>query len=458
MSPAGLPVVGLPPPVQAALLWRDPIGQLHRWSRCHGAIFGLRLPVPGTVVVVGEPTAAHQLLISDPGSARTGTATGQVLSLLGPGCVLRQDGESHRARRRLLSPVFRGGDLDSRADLIAAVADRELARWPAGRRGPALPVLQDIAFAVITQLVLGIDDPAHIGQLHAAVRRLSSPAALAGTWLSPVAEGRVRTRVWQRWLRRRAEVDRLLTTIVARRCETAAPGADALGLLLGLGPTGPEHLESRDQGRQLEGVPAGGAGADTALLDELGALLTVGHETTATALGWGVERLAHQPAVAGRLTQSLAAGDDAYLLAFIHEVLRWRPPVVDAVRQLTEPVRVLGHRLPAGTLVMVSPVLVHHDADSFPQPDTFRPERFLDHRLGETGGWIPFGGGRRYCLGAELAQLEMQIVITRLLRVATVLPAGRRPEPNRLHGTMVVPGRGSRVILERRPVSRATMP
>lgn len=175
----------------------------------------------------------------------------------------------------------------------------------------------------------------------------------------------------------------------------------------------------------------------------------VGHETTATALGWAVERLARQPETARRLAQSLVDGDDTYLSAFIHEVLRWRPPVVDAVRELRGPATVLGHPLPAETLVMVSPVLVHHNPATYPQPDIFQPERFLEHHPGQVG-WIPFGGGRRHCLGAELAVFEMQIVIKQLLREVTVAPASRRPERSRLHGTMLVPSRGSRVMVTHR--------
>lgn len=457
MSRTAVPAVTLPPLLQAMALWRDPIGQLSSWSHRHGDVFTVCLPSTGDVVVVGNPSAAHQMLTSDPALSRTGSATGRVLPLLGEACVLRQDGEPHRQRRRLLNPVFYGDSVTSRKELITTLVDRELDRWAPGQALAALPTMQNITFAVIADLVLGLDDPSRVRDLHDAVRRLSSPAALAGTWLSPVADGWIRDAMAKRWLRRCNEVDRLLTTVVVDRRSAPAGGTDALSLLLAA-----HSAVDGDPDRRADPAPSihplAEVPADSWLTEELLALLMVGHETTATALGWALERLARQPDIASRLARSLDDGEDRYLSAFISEVLRWRPPVVDAVRELSEPTTVLEHRLPAGTLVMVSPVLVHHNPVSYPEPDAFRPERFLERDRSPVGGWIPFGGGRRHCLGAELAQFEMRVVLQQLLRRVTVQPASPRPEGCRLHGTMVVPSRGSRVRVTRRRSSAFSPP
>lgn len=128
--------------------------------------------------------------------------------------------------------------------------------------------------------------------------------------------------------------------------------------------------------------------------------MLVGHETTAAALAWSVERLAREPAVLSRLEDSLAAGDRGYLEGFIHEVLRWRPPVIDTVRELTAPMDLAGHVLDAGTLVFVAPLLVHHHRNLYASPDAFIPERFVGRSAPDPATWIPFGGGTRRCLGA----------------------------------------------------------
>jgi hypothetical protein len=416
--------------VQVLALWRDPVRALTAWARRHGDLFTLHLPAVGPVVVVGGPSAAHRVLWSTPAHSAAGEATALVLPLLGPGCVLRQDGDAHLARRRLLSPAFHGGTLTGHRPAIAGIAERELARWPVGRPVALLPRMQDITFAVIADLVLGITDPGCTGRLHRLVRRVTGPSALAGTWLWPLGPGRVQDRAWRRLRRHQGAVDNVLTEIIESRRENGAGHRDALGLLL--------H-------RGHEGAPGGG----TELREELRALLLAGHETTAAALAWAVERLVREPAVRARLDDCLRGGETGYLKNFIHEVLRWRPPVADSVRVLTEPVELAGHALGAGTLVMVSPLLVHHHAELYPAPGAFRPGRFAG---GEPGPeqWIPFGGGARRCLGADLAVTEMEIVLSQLLAAFDLAPSGSRPERAVLAGTVLVPARGARAAVSRR--------
>lgn len=197
------PAVRLPSLSQALLLWRDPIGQLLNWKRRHGELFVLDLPATGPPVVVGESRAAQNLLASDPRTSRTGTATGRVLPLLGPGCILRQDGEAHRQRRHTLRPAFAPDAVTTQLELIAAIADRELSQCIRERPTAMLPTMQTITFAVITQLVLGPQDPGMVHRLQAAMADLSSPSALAGTWMSPVADGWIRERMNRRWQGRR---------------------------------------------------------------------------------------------------------------------------------------------------------------------------------------------------------------------------------------------------------------
>ncbi|HVC87607.1 MAG TPA: cytochrome P450, partial [Gaiellaceae bacterium] len=189
---------------------------------------------------------------------------------------------------------------------------------------------------------------------------------------------------------------------------------------------------------------------DQELLDELRALLLVGHETTAAALGWAVERLVREPAVLTRLEESLIAGDQSYLEGVIREVLRWRPPVIDTVRELTAPMALAGHLLEAGTLVVVAPLLVHHHRELYSSPAAFVPERFVGGSAPSPATWIPFGGGTRRCLGAELALVEMEIVLSELLSAFTLEPTVSRGERVRLAGTVLVPARGATVVLSRR--------
>ena len=150
-----------------------------------------------------------------------------------------------------------------------------------------------------------------------------------------------------------------------------------------------------------------------------------------------------------RLRRDMAAGRTDYLHAVIHETLRARAPVVDVVRMLTEPTELCGYLLPARTIVMTSPLLVHRRPDFYPDPQAFKPERFLGSRP-DPLQFIPFGGGVRRCLGAALANLEMEVIVGHLVRRFDVR-APSKLDRGKLVGTTMVPNRGAVVVLEERP-------
>jgi hypothetical protein len=182
------------------------------------------------------------------------------------------------------------------------------------------------------------------------------------------------------------------------------------------------------------------------LRDELVTLLVAGHETTASALAWAFERLTRTPDVLARLTASLDDGD-AYLTATVHETLRRRPVIPNAAPRLVkEPVTVGGVRYPAG--VALSPLAygIHHDPAIHPDPYAFRPERFLDEAPG-TYTWIPFGGGRRRCLGASFALLEMRTVLRAVLTRHAIRAAPGGLELTRRRSITLSPRRGAETVL-----------
>jgi cytochrome P450 len=214
--------------------------------------------------------------------------------------------------------------------------------------------------------------------------------------------------------RRRVErVDQLLAAEITERraAEDLAERDDVLSMLV--------------QARHEDGSPM----SDAEIRDELLTLLVAGHETTATALSWAMERLTRSPEQMERLRAEVEAGEEAYLTATVQETLRLRPVIVVVVRKLTEPVELGGYELPAGARVVPSIHLIHRDPQIYPEPERFLPERFLDNPPG-TYTWIPFGGGVRRCLGAAFAQFEMAVVLRELVRryeVTAANPAAERP-------------------------------
>jgi cytochrome P450 len=178
-------------------------------------------------------------------------------------------------------------------------------------------------------------------------------------------------------------------------------------------------------------------------------VIGAGHETTATALAWAFERLLRNPRVLARLRDSVEVGDEDYLDATIQETLRARPVIVDVARKLTRPAEIGGYELPAGTFVLPAIAAVHYREDLYPQPHEFRPERFLDGKASNYT-WIPFGGGVRRCIGAAFAQYEMRVVIRAILERAELRATDPRPERIKMRNITLAPGRGCRVVFERR--------
>jgi cytochrome P450 family 135 len=188
---------------------------------------------------------------------------------------------------------------------------------------------------------------------------------------------------------------------------------------------------------------------DSELRDELMTLLLAGHETTATALSWTLERLIRHPGVLSRLTEELRAGEgDDYLDAVIKESLRLRPVVPAVARYLTEPTELGGRVLPAGVHITPSIYLTHYNPDIYEEPRAFRPERFLDRPAG-TYEWIPFGGGTRRCLGATFALFEMKIVLAEVLRRFDLVTSDERSERIARRAITFSPQRGGRITLGR---------
>jgi cytochrome P450 len=191
---------------------------------------------------------------------------------------------------------------------------------------------------------------------------------------------------------------------------------------------------------------------DKELRDELLTLVLAGHETTANSLAWAFERLLRHPAAYDRLREVARAGDDdpdGYVEAVIHETMRSRPVIPIIGRRVAVPWQLGDYRVPAGTPVLISILLVHHREDVYPDPFAFRPERFLGVKPG-TYTWIPFGGGIRRCLGAALAMAEQRVVLRAIARRAQLEPADPAPERARHRNVTMIPAAGARVVMTSR--------
>jgi cytochrome P450 len=396
----------------------------------YGDMFTLRLVSEPPWVMVSHPDAVKEIFTGPPELLHAGEGKQILVPALGTNSVLLLDGEAHRQQRRLLMPPFRGNHLTSYAESMTAVTKAEIARWP--RRTPVRlhPLMQTLTLEIILRTVFGLSEGTRLDALRAAMTRIFVRTTGVATQLFLVALGprRIRATLTRRLLR---GVDRLLYAEIAERRRAGHIGerADVLSALLAA--------------RHEDGMPM----SDVEIRDELMTLLLAGHETTATALSWAVERLVRHPAHHARLKDELASGQTEFLAAVVKETLRLRPVISLVSRRLKAPMRINGVQLPAGVDVVPSIYLMHRRPEIYPEPERFSPERFIGKRTG-TYTYIPFGGGIRRCLGEAFAENEMRVVLAALFGDCTVRATTDRSERVRRGGISPVPDRGATVVLD----------
>jgi cytochrome P450 family 135 len=351
--------------------------------------------------------------------------------MVGPNSVFVLQGEPHRRIRRLLLPPFHGQRVSSTYGMaIAAIANRELDRWPTGEPFALEPCFRRVTMGIILETIFGIK-----GRRGEELRRaLTAASDLAGeSWrFLPLIERFASRRVD----RVRADSDAILQREIRNRRDDGVEGRDDVLSLL---------IAARDESGQGMG--------DAELRDELISVLLAGYETTATQLAWAVERLVRHPEALDRLVAEISAGDDLYLDAVINETMRVRPALPLILRRAASDVRLNGHSFSAGTLLAPCIYLTNTHPGTYPDPKAFRPERFLD-QAPNPFSWIPFGGGVRRCIGAAFARHEIKIVLRTILSRASFKAVSPAPEPIRKRSIILRPGRGATVVMtERRPLA-----
>ncbi|MGD9734458.1 MAG: cytochrome P450, partial [Solirubrobacterales bacterium] len=356
--------------------------------------------------------------------------------IVGPNSVILLDRAPHMEQRKLMLPAFHGDRMQRLAGLMAELTERELESWPLGEPVALHRRLQRLTLDIILRAVFGLDEGARLERLRAGLSAIltfgDSPLSMM-PFLQSALEGRGR---FGRFERDREEVDRELYALIDERRRDDRERDDVLAMLIAA-----EHSD---------GTPM----SEQEIRDELVTALVAGHETTASSLAFAFEQLARAPQARERLA---ADEDGSYLEATVNEVLRRRPVLPQPEPRLVKEEIAIGEwTYRPGVVLFASAYLVHHDPEIYPDPYSFRPERFLGVKPG-TYTWLPFGGGRRRCIGASFALLEMRIVLRAAIERFDFAPAG---PPRRIRRRMitVTPGDGGLVRLTRRAPEEAPDP
>jgi cytochrome P450 len=418
-----------PSTFQLVATWKRPAASLERLRQQYGKRITVQLPFQPPFVILSDPDEIKQLFTAPPEVLHPGEGARVLEPTVGSHSVILLDENAHLEQRKLLLPAFHGEKMARLTGLMEELTERELDRWSIGEKVVLHPRLQRLTLEIILRAVFGLEQGQQLDELRdlltAVLQFSESPLSVL-----PVAQ---RVAGWfgplKRFQQLSARADEQIFKLIEERRADGSERDDVLGMLL--------------EARHEDGSPM----SPQELRDELMTALVAGHETTASQLAWAFERIAREPAVVERLAQE---DDDEYLTATIYEILRLRPVLPNAEPRLSKrPVTIGGFEYPPGVLLLASAFLVHHDPNIYPEPYAFRPERFLGSSPG-TYTWIPFGGGRRRCLGASFAMQEMKIVIRAAVRRFDLTPAADRPEQTGRRSITFSPAGGASVVLQER--------
>jgi cytochrome P450 len=426
----------MPSSLQGMGWWHRPTAFMERCRARYGKRFTIRLPGQAPFVMISDPEELRQLFTAPPDVLHPGEGARILRPVVGSYSVILLDEGPHLEQRKLLLPAFHGDKMQKLVGLMEELAEQEVSTWPAGEPFELHSRFQSLTLEIILRSVFGLDAGGRLDALRDQLTKVlefgASPASV-NVHLQRRFGG---VGPYARFARVRDEADKLVYEQIDERRRSHEDREDVLAMLLEA-----RHEDGTEMSREE-------------IRDELMTALVAGHETTASELAWAFERLAREPRVLERLHGEIDSGDgDAYLTATIQETLRRRPVLPQAEPRLVKkPIQIGGWHYEPGVVLSANAWLVHHDPDIYPDPFAFRPERFLEEPPG-TYTWIPFGGGRRRCLGASFAMLEMKVALRAALRRFTIEPATGL-ERTRRRAITISPRRGARtVLLPRHPVS-----
>jgi cytochrome P450 len=410
---------------------RDPLGGYVRLAARYGDAVRFTYSPGSGFYLLSRPEHAEHVLAANQDNYVKAFTYRPLRALIGDG-LLTSEGDRWRQHRRLIQPLFSHRHVTTFGPVMTDAAQRLTARWdelPDGTEINVAAHMSGVALDIVGRALFGSDLSGEAGQVGRAMDAGQRVAMLA-TFV-PLSWGPRSTRALKAVARRvgrtpegiEGPVGRIVSgrRAAARDPEPARPdaAADLLGVLLAA--------------RAPDGSPL----TDTEICDEVATFMLAGHETTANTMSWTLALLSAYPSARHRLeaeVDSVLAGrgpeaDDADRLpwtrAVVSEAMRLYPPAWTIERNALADDEVAGTPVPAGSLVAISPYLIHRHPEFWPDPAGFDPGRFLTNGAAAPGGgghrghryaYIPFGGGRRACVGTSFAELETVLVIAAIAR------------------------------------------
>jgi cytochrome P450 len=435
-------------------LWRfthDPLRLLDEAHRRYGDAFTLTLAGRSHFVMLSDPETVREIFRADSDVLHSGEANAILRPSVGQSSVLVLDGAPHARQRRVLVPPLKGERMRAFFDAMRLETLEAVPGWSIDEPFTALPSMRKITLRVILRAGLGLAPGPELDEFERKVEALLANGrqrhALVLMTIIPI--DRLSRSRWVPFFRQLNSLNDSLFGLIAarRRGEKPAAHENVLDDLL---------AATHDDGTPID---------DQEVRDAIVTILIAGHETTALALAWALVEIVPRSEVVANLTDELKRVTGGgppepeqlpaleYLDGAIRESLRVRPVVPFVVRMTKQPFDAGGKSYPPGVVLCPCSYLVQRREGLYPEPDRFRPERFLERKFANHE-WFPFGGGNRVCLGMPFALYEMKVLLATLFsQVKLARPAKARSRARRF-GLVLGPDDLGRMIVEQRISSR----
>jgi cytochrome P450 len=422
-----------------------PLEYLEASRKRYGDTFVIRSVGFPPTVALSHPKAIQALFSAAPNLFDSARENWILQPLLGQHSLMLLDGEPHQRQRQLLLPAFHGERMRAYGGTIGNITQTMMRRWRIGEPFHFYAISHEISLQVILHAVFGLDRGEQFDRLKQLSIELldffNSPWTSSFLFFQFLQKDLGIWSPWGKFIHQKRQLDELLIAEIQQRRHHPVIGAtDVLSLMM---------LAQDEAGQPM---------TDAELRDELMTLLFAGHETTASAIAWGMYWIHSTPSVYEKLMSELASLNQGlepdaitklpYLNAVCLETLRIYPVVIlGLARVLKAPFEIVNYSFAAGTVLAPCIYLTHHRDELYPESKCFKPERFLERKFSPYE-YFPFGGGSRRCLGYAFALFEMKVVLAIVLSQARLALAERHPVRPVRRGLILTPASGVKMVLK----------
>jgi len=404
--------VRLPPGPKRSVRWRlvygpgrDPLTFFTGLARTHGDVCHWRM-AGERVFLINDPRVIRDVLVTNQRMFMKGRGLDRAKRLLGEG-LLTSEGAVHVRQRRLMQPAFHKDRIDAYASVMTECADRVRGLWTDAATIDAAADMNRLTLAIVGRTLFDADVESQAQEVGRALTAVMN--AFWATML-PFAEllEHLPVPVLRRSRKARADLDAIIYGMIAERRKSPRDRGDLLSMLL---------LAQDEEGDGL-GM------TDRQVRDEAMTIFLAGHETTANALAWTWFLLSGAPDVEARLHEEvdgvlggrLPTVADLPHLTYVEQVItesmRLYPPAWIIGRRALQDYPLGDYLVPARSIVVFSPYVMHRDPRFYQEPERFEPDRWTKEFRARLPpfAYFPFGGGSRRCIGESFAWMELVLV------------------------------------------------